>query len=1022
VAHTLADFLSRALPWPTPERPGWVNIHYRAADRKGITGSRAFDNIGDCLGFVRWAINHPEIIHDVYFCTSLQKEHGDPTQRGSYRAERSADNAVASKLLFADVDKYASKLEAFAAVKSFCDASRSPYPTSMVDSGNGYHAYWFLTEALPKIEWLQRAAQFDGLLTRHGLRHDNVSTDMARILRVPETYNFKQEPAKPVFIKLLNGDIDLLSWQSLQEATSTPAKIHHAAPLNNFHQPIPAEISISSRALAGRPSLLFARELPIDERVEGGTIDPRPVVKLCPMFRETLAAGGEGVGQPLWHQQAFACTFLLDGKQLFHDLSCKHRDYSRDEADAMYDRKLVDRHTKGLGYPSCVTFETNGSLQCKSCPVKGKVVSPLNLRAPVESDDDEPLVPVDNKQGFYYGRDCGMDEPDWIYGRADSRGGKALVPIVYSKIYSVRPFKAEQGDGIGVRIVHQTHGSHRNTTHISSKDFERSELIWARANQGGMALANRKESFANLVCSWRGRMQNAEEEIARCIQYGWVIPEAGEDDDIVQPTGFAFDGWIFQTNGRTSPSISRGDQTEDVYCRRGNNKAWFKALNYLLQTKRPEVQVLALTGFAAPLIRFTGHYSVAVMAMGESGGNKSAATAVGLAVWADPRTAAQKPSASTLAIMKRMGVLHHLPVALDDLQYRDFPVSRRLVMDITQGAEGAKLNSNRDEREQGKWDTIIVTTSNRSLAEYIEQEEQNESSALVRCFEFAVPKLYPDSEGFQNQAETTPVFSALNENHGHLGLAYAKKLGANPAHYRALVAEVGERITQQVGIVDSEERFWYAAATTIVAGAIAANELLTELQHLEQFDVEAVEACVVKIYKDMRERVAEAKIKSSSSEWVKRQLITFLNDYARPRNMVVATEEMHDGAGRPQSVSARFPQGQQYMDMKKIGLRWVARPKKEVIISQEVLFACLREHKASTNDMKKGLLQYYNAKIMRGKIGVGLNDIKLSTGPQPLFRIEINPGSWLDEQWQIFLGEDERRKIVTLPPPQSRDR
>lgn len=67
-----------------------------------------------------------------------------------------------------------------------------PRPTTLIDSGGGYHAYWFFKETIfidsPEQREAMRALQRDFVNTVGG---DEQSKDLARILRVPDTKNYK---------------------------------------------------------------------------------------------------------------------------------------------------------------------------------------------------------------------------------------------------------------------------------------------------------------------------------------------------------------------------------------------------------------------------------------------------------------------------------------------------------------------------------------------------------------------------------------------------------------------------------------------------------------------------------------------------------------------------------------------------------------------------------------------------------------------------------------------------------------
>lgn len=74
-------------------------------------------------------------------------------------------------------------------------ASFEPTPAILVGSGTGSncHAYWPLTEPLPRDE-LERANR----RLAHALGADPASADCARILRVPGTLSWKHDPPAPV--------------------------------------------------------------------------------------------------------------------------------------------------------------------------------------------------------------------------------------------------------------------------------------------------------------------------------------------------------------------------------------------------------------------------------------------------------------------------------------------------------------------------------------------------------------------------------------------------------------------------------------------------------------------------------------------------------------------------------------------------------------------------------------------------------------------------------------------------------
>lgn len=141
-----------------------------------------------------------KVEHDVYFgVTPRRGRHGDE------------EHVARINALWADVDAKCfgeSKKRAMEALQEL------PLPPSaVVDSGRGYHAYWFLTtpiqnDAEGNGKRLAQAAMRgirEALTQKADSPLDNVH-DLARILRVPGTLNHKEEPPLPVELVALEAE------------------------------------------------------------------------------------------------------------------------------------------------------------------------------------------------------------------------------------------------------------------------------------------------------------------------------------------------------------------------------------------------------------------------------------------------------------------------------------------------------------------------------------------------------------------------------------------------------------------------------------------------------------------------------------------------------------------------------------------------------------------------------------------------------------------------------------------------
>lgn len=97
---------------------------------------------------------------------------------------------------------YASPHDALAALKHFCKVTRLPKPDFVVSSGHGLHAHWMLSEPVERDRWSNGAHKLKQVIEAYGLKADNqVTADAARVLRIPNTLNFR-DPRQPAEVEL----------------------------------------------------------------------------------------------------------------------------------------------------------------------------------------------------------------------------------------------------------------------------------------------------------------------------------------------------------------------------------------------------------------------------------------------------------------------------------------------------------------------------------------------------------------------------------------------------------------------------------------------------------------------------------------------------------------------------------------------------------------------------------------------------------------------------------------------------
>lgn len=370
------DFMSRVVSWPADPitSAGYVDLIWTP----GFSG-KPFKTVSDFMGCVAWA-QSKNTIKDIYYCLSLQAE-ANKNGSGNLTAKRHASLALSLKAIWLDVDVkdppkgYATLLDAVEAVTAFRAAAGLPAPSALVHSGGGLHVYWISDRALPKAKWEPYAQGLKALALEHELRCDaGITTDAARILRVPNTLNYKTDPPKPVkLLALREQSLDYDFARTLGFLTNTTAApaCSGALFIENNQPTRPAA------AFAALPKESLSEGL--DNYADQPPLALQSITKECAFIRDALETGGKDYSQPMWNLTTLAATFLEGGKKLAHEMGNQHPEYNWESTDALWARKNRERKEKGLGWPSCQAIQDAGCISCATCPHVSKGKSPLHL-------------------------------------------------------------------------------------------------------------------------------------------------------------------------------------------------------------------------------------------------------------------------------------------------------------------------------------------------------------------------------------------------------------------------------------------------------------------------------------------------------------------------------------------------------------------------------------------------------------------------------------------------------------------
>ena len=211
-------FLAKAVPWPV-NGDGYINIIWsekKPGTEQPIWSGRACRTLDEAVGALTW-ITKKQGKREIYVCMSSQRTAQEKSQPQRSQvpsadpqpAKRASRSSLSTSTSISRVASTATTRpdDAINAIAGFLKASGLPKPSMIVKSGGGLHIYFTLPRPLSREEWQPLAHALAEAGKRHGLKADwQVTTDSARILRIPGTTNNKQDVPRPVTLAAIPGD------------------------------------------------------------------------------------------------------------------------------------------------------------------------------------------------------------------------------------------------------------------------------------------------------------------------------------------------------------------------------------------------------------------------------------------------------------------------------------------------------------------------------------------------------------------------------------------------------------------------------------------------------------------------------------------------------------------------------------------------------------------------------------------------------------------------------------------------
>lgn len=817
--------------------------------------------------------------YNVFYALATFKEVG----------KRTAQNARFLKALFIDMDGYETKKAAGESLNTFIEktglaALGRPW---IVASGGGIHCYWPLNEKVEVNVWKPVASKLKRLCAQEGMRIDmGVTADAARVLRYPDTKNFKKKYDSARLVKIL-VEGDHFEFDDI-------AKLIDSQLRQEFQPLAPTSLpGVRPKGAKGAGQVKLYENTTTSfellmEKTDNG--------EGCAQIKNYVDNATEDGMEPLWRGLLSWTKCCEDGPAFAEWLSDLHP----------YDRERMQKKVAEIKGPyPCAKMDDENPGLCQTCPHWGKITNPLVLGRKLVTDNTEKTIvlgpkmeealqkkakseamfadideavatdeelkfdseadftPVQEEEvitqqtvvrpkpprGFSYGKTGGV-YVEKVTEAADGTEKRKEIQLLPYDLFVVDILKQE-----GEHIVHMAANRPDGAVTITLPQkavVSKDETVKNLAAQNVIASYGKKNDD-NLFNYVRAAVEEAsltKRAIEVPKQCGWQADGS-----------FVYNYRIFKPDGReiTIPmpgleNINRATNSAGTF------ENWKKFWDLMVVKNMDTMLAFCLDSFGAPLMSFT-EYEGFVWHMGstESGTGKSLTLSAKAGVWGHPVRFRTSKGTSPVAMQNRAGLLNSMPLLVDEItakQRNDMEWAPAFIFDISEGQGKDRMNSgsNSERINDTTWATTCSLTSNVHLIDYMSGARAHSSNGeLLRMLEWTptVPLVWTE--------EDREALRLIKSNYGVAAPVWIRWLVNNRDTASRVLRSVTERLKVVMNFSD-DERYWHTGcATTVAAGILLGPKYANIMTVPVQRVVEALKKIVEANRGNLRKNVRSAE-------------------------------------------------------------------------------------------------------------------------------------------------------------------
>ena len=757
--------------------------------------------------------------YDVYFACAKYETEGKRTQ----------DNVKSLKSFWLDIDcgvgkPYADQSEGIKALYSFCETTKLPIPT-IVDSGRGVHVYWALETAVDKATWRPVAERLKQLCVEHKFAADPaVTSDVARILRVPETFNYKSNPPLPVSVVYSTTSITYDDFKHAVGVLLMPA----------------GDFPFSHRPNALTMSLMGNKESKFYTIVERTTREDG-----CNQIAYVLQNSAT-ISEPLWRAGLSIAKFCSDGDQAIHIVSDGHPDYTKEATEA--------KAATIQGPYKCDKFDGLNPGICGDCKYNGKIKSPIVLGNELIASDDSRIVASD-KTGAVTVYDIPPIPSPYFRGKVKGiyRMGydeEEEATLIYANdLFVVKRLNDEFKNGECLHIrVHLPRDRVREFTVPASDIGSKEKLREWLAHYGVIVVPKHMDPIMTYVVECANELQHKYEAEIMRNQFGW----ADDDSKIILGTKeISADAIRYSPPSAATEKLSKWTEPK------GSLEEWKKIVNtYDMPGFEPQAFGF-FVGFGALFMKHINLRGAIInLCNSESGTGKSTVLKMCNSIIGHPDELMSQWKDTHNHKMFRLGLFNNFAFTCDEVTKMTGDEFSTFAYAVSQGhgTNRMKAAENEERKNDTTWSTIGLCSSNASFYDKLMSLKSTPDGEIMRLIEYKVERTNNLSK-----AQADDIFGGLYTNYGWAGPTFSQWVTGNLSSALEVLEGVHKQIDEAAGLT-SRERFYSGTIAAVITGGLIAKHI-----GLIDIDVPRVRDWAINMIKNVRSQVKSPDVTGDST-------------------------------------------------------------------------------------------------------------------------------------------------------------